>query len=787
MPSVKEPSSDCREKRIDNISPSETSAEVVIKPYEGPAGGWGSLNSVSGILRDEGLLVTGPPALLRQNKPDGFMCVSCAWAKPASYHIAEFCENGAKATAWEITSARCDPSFFAAHACTELESWSDYDLEKTGRLTHPLRWNKETDKYEPIQWERAFEEIGTELKKIDPRTAVFYASGRASLETSYMYQLFARMYGHNNLPDSSNMCHESTSVGLPESIGSPVGTAIHDDFAKTDAIFYFGHNLGVNSPRMLHDFQGVRERGVPIVTINPLRERAMERFTNPQRPLDMISMAETKISTLYLMVKAGADVAVIAGICKFVIELDDQAQAKGQPRVLDVDFIAEHTHGFEEFAHWIRAQEWTEIEECSGLPRAEIELAGNVYVGAKSTLGLYGMGITQHTRGTQTIHMIVNLLLLRGNIGKPGAGILPVRGHSNVQGQRTVGITEKPQLAPLDKLEAQYGFKAPREEGMSTVDACQAILKNEVNAFIGLGGNFVRAIPETEAMEEAWRRLPLTVQIATKLNRNHVIHGQISYVLPCLGRIEIDRQASGNQAVSMEDSTACFHGSRGFAAPASPYLLSEPKIVAELAKATLPPNPRVKWNEWVADYSAIRRAMEETWPDMFKDYNKRLFQPGGFIRPLAARSRVWETPTRKANFILPDGLVADTVTGHAQQGADVMKLITTRSNDQFNTTVYGYHDRFRGVSGTRQVLFMNEADIARLGFKPAETVMLTTAVGDGKTRQLKGLRIVPYQIARGCIATYFPEANVLIPVWHHDEKALTPAVKSVPVRVSKML
>ena len=786
MSDVKEQMGMASGETVGHVSSSEASTEVVIKPYKGPAGGWGSINSVTGILRDEGLLASGPAILLRQNKPNGFMCVSCSWAKPANHHVAEFCENGAKATAWEITDARCDPAFFATRTCKELESWSDHDLEKTGRLTHPLRWNRETDKYEPVQWETAFGEIGAALKKIDPKTAIFYASGRAALETSYMYQLFARLYGHNNLPDSSNMCHESTSVGLPESIGSPVGTVLHEDFAKTDAIFYFGHNLGVNSPRMLHDFQNVRERGVPIVTINPLRERGMERFTNPQRPLDMISMAETKISTLYLMVKAGADIAVIAGICKFMVELDDLAQAEGRPRVLDAEFIAGHTLGFDKFAAWVRCQEWAAIEEQSGLPRSEIELAGKVYAGAKAVLGLYGMGITQHTKGTQTIQMIVNMLLLRGNIGKPGAGILPVRGHSNVQGQRTVGITEKPELAPLDKLEEQYKFTAPRETGMSTVHACQAILKGGINAFIGLGGNFVRAIPETGAMEEAWRRIPLTVQIATKLNRNHVIHGEISYVLPCLGRIEIDRQASGRQAVSMEDSTACFHGSRGFAEPASPYLLSEPKIVAELAKATLTTNRYVKWDDWVADYSTIRRSMEETWPVMFKDYNERLFQPGGFVRPLAARNRVWETKTGKANFLIPDDLVADTMTKHAQEGGDVMKLITTRSNDQFNTTVYGYNDRFRGVSGTRQVLFMNEADIARFGFEPAETVMLTTAVGDGKTRELKGLRIVPYKIAQGCIATYFPEANVLIPVWHHDEKALTPAVKSVPVRISKM-
>ncbi len=758
--------------------------KVLIEPYNGPAGGWGSLKSVATVLQREGLLIDGPLALSAQNKPEGFKCVSCAWAKPADHHPAEFCENGAKATAWEITSARCEPAFFASHTCRELEAWSDHDLERQGRLTHPLRWDKASDKYVQVQWQDAFAEIGSELKKIDPRTAIFYASGRAALETSYMFQLFARMYGHNNMPDSSNMCHEGTSVGLPDSIGSGVGTVIHDDFAKTECIFYIGHNLGVTSPRMLHDFQLARERGVPIVTINPMRERGMERFTNPQRPLDMLTLAETKISTQYLLVKAGADIAALTGICKSLIEADDEAKAKGRERLLDATFIAEHTHGFEPFADWLRRQKWAEIEQQSGLTRPELEEAAKTYANAKAVLGLYGMGVTQHTKGTQTVQMIANFLLLRGNIGKPGAGICPVRGHSNVQGQRTVGVTEKPELAPLDEFEEQYGFKAPREKGMATIEACEGILKGEVKAFIGLGGNFVRAIPETAAMKAAWKRLPLTVQIATKLNRNHVIHGEVSYILPCLGRIEIDRQSSGKQAVSMEDSTAYFHGSRGYAEPASSHLLSEPKIIAELAKATLPLNPKVKWDGWVSDYATIRDSMEETWPKMFEDYNKKLWTPGGFARPVAARKRQWETKTGKANFFVPDKLVSDTIS-EAREAPDVMRLITTRSNDQFNTTIYGYSDRFRGVEGTREVVFMHEKDIARLGFMAAETVTLATLAEDGVKRELKGLRIVPYGIAQGCIATYFPECNVLVPMWHRDERSLTPAVKSVPVRVLK--
>jgi molybdopterin-dependent oxidoreductase alpha subunit len=485
-----------------------------------------------------------------------------------------------------------------------------------------------------------------------------------------------------------------------------------------------------------------------------------------------------------MLVKAGADIAALTGICKSLVEMDDKAKEAGTARVLDTAFIAEHTHGIDAFITWLKSKDWGEIELQCGLKQAEMEAAARTYARAKSAVALYGMGITQHTRGTETIQMIINMLLLRGNMGRPGAGILPVRGHSNVQGQRTVGITEKPELAPLDVLERQYGFTAPREKGMATVEACEAIMKDEVKAFVALGGNFIRAIPETAKMEAAWRRLPLTVQIATKLNRNHVIHGEVSYLLPCLGRIEIDRQGSGTQAVSMEDSTAHFHGSRGYAEPASPHLLSEPKIVAELAKATLPPNPKVNWDGWVNDYSTIRTSMEVTWPEMFKDYNKRLWTPGGFERPLGARTRKWATKTGKANFLVPRDLVSD-VFSEARERPDVMRLITLRSNDQFNTTVYGYSDRFRGVEGTRQVVFMNDRDMARLGFKRDELVTLSTVAGDNVPRELKGLRIVSYPIADGCIATYFPECNVLVPMWHHDEKSLTPASKSIPVRMVK--
>jgi molybdopterin-dependent oxidoreductase alpha subunit len=780
------------------------------KQYTGPAGGWGSAKSVAEILFREGVTIGGPFLLSHQNKPDGYMCVSCAWAKPAKAHPLEFCENGAKATAWEVASKRADRTFFDTHTLTELESWRDHDLEEAGRLTHPMRWDAARDKYVAVTWQDAFDDIGRRLGAIRPEQAEFYTSGRASLETAYMYQLFARIYGSNNLPDCSNMCHESSSVGLPESIGASVGTAVLSDFQNTDCIFYIAQNVGTSAPRLLHDLQDAVDRGVKIVAINPLRERGLERFVNPQAPTQMLTGKETQIASSYYQVKNGGDIAALFGICKVLIEADDTLQREGvslvsgndgkpadptdaavvafaasmaaadKKHVLDHDFIQKHTAGFEEFASTARGHCWSDLEEVSGLTRAQMVEAAKTYAMSDAVMMVYGMGLTQHVNGVENVHMVVNLALLRGNIGKPGANICAVRGHSNVQGQRTVGITEKPGLAPLDKLSELYDFEPPRWTGHTTVDACEAMLKGEVKSFVSLGGNFLRAVPETDAIEEAWRQIPLTVNIATKLNRSHVVHGQVAYLLPCLGRLEIDEQASGTQAVSIESSVAHFHGSRGRAKPASRELLSEPAIVAGIAKAALQGKGRVDWDGWVADYSAIRDAIETTYPETFKQFNKKLFQPGGFPRPLPARERKWVTHNKKANFITPPRLFADF---KLKPGVEVLNLATLRSNDQFNTTIYGYSDRFRGIEGTRRVLFMNEADISRLGFEEGDPADLVTALNDGKVRTVGGLRIVSYDIPQGCCATYYPEANPLFPLSHHDPKAKTPGYKLLPVHV----
>jgi molybdopterin-dependent oxidoreductase alpha subunit len=748
--------------------------------YQHASGGWGSVKAVAGALIQEKASVETSRVLLHQNKPDGFMCVGCSWAKPAHPHRFEFCESGAKATAWDTTSRRVDLDFFQQHTLAELEHWHDQALENAGRLCAPMRWDKALDQYVEVSWEQAFAEIGRELRAMKPDEAVFYTSGRASLETAYMYQLFARMYGTNNLPDSSNMCHESTSVALTEAIGVGVSTITLDDFRHTDLMFFFGQNVGTNSPRMLHDLQEARERGVPIITFNPIREPGLVSFVNPQSAKQMLTPGATQISTQYHQLKAGGDSAAILGICKAVIDADDYAQATGAARILDVDFIAQHTHGFDEFANYVRNARWDEIESRCALPRAALTAAADEYMQARAVIIHFGMGLTQHRMGVQNVRMIVNLLLLRGNIGKPGAGPSPIRGHSNVQGQRTVGVTEKPELAPLDKLAEQYRFEPPRTQGMATVDACQGVIDGKVRAVFQLGGNLVRSVPDRYAIEPAWRKLRLTVNIATKLNRSHLVHGDVSYLLPCLSRIEIDERLGKPQAVSMEDSTGCMHGSHGVTRPASDRLLSEQAIVAGIAKATLDASS-VNWDAWSNDYALVRDAIAETYPDIFHDFNARMWVPGGFHRPLPARERKWKTKSGKAEFMVPETLDENPDMPERQPGD--LRLFTLRSDSQFNTTIYTHNDRFRGVYGSRMVLLMNQQDIDQHGLAADSEVSLEAVSPDGVKRQVDGFRIIPFDLPAGCVAGYYPECNPLIPLSHHAKESKVPAAKAIPVRI----
>ena len=747
--------------------------------YDGPSGGFGSLKGVARIFGKEWATPMALETLARQNKPGGFMCVSCAWTKPEHSHPAEFCENGAKATLWELTTRTCTPAFFEQHSVTELRRWSDYDLEQAGRLTHPMRYDRATDHYVSVSWDEAFSAIGAELRSLDPKSTVFYASGRASLETSYLYALFARLYGHNNLPDSSNMCHETTSVGLKKVTGSPVGTCQLKDFDLCDAIFFFGQNTGTNSPRFLHTLKSAVERGCKIVTFNPVREKGLLEFVDPQNPVQMVTQKPTQISSLYYQVKPGGDIAAIMGMIKHVLAVEDRLMAEQQRHVIDHDFIDQHTQGFEALVEKVRATGWDEIEQESGLSRADLEIAGQIYCDAEKVIGIYGMGVTQHVHGSQTIGMLVNLLLLRGNIGVDGAGISPVRGHSNVQGQRTVGISEKPELVPYDRLRAIFDFEPPPETGVNTVEACEGMIDGSIKAFVGLGGNFVRAIPERDKMEAAWTKMRLTVQIATKLNRSHLVNGEIAYLLPCLGRTEEDMQASGPQVVTMEDSLSMIHGSVGKRKPASEHLLSELAIVAGMAKATLPPRPSVKWDEWVTDYSKVRALIEATYPEKFKDFEARKFTPGGFFKGNAARERIWKTQSGKAEFTTPTTLTSMGVPDKPGR----YRLITMRSNDQFNTTIYGYSDRLRGIEGTRDVLLMSPREILAAGLSEGQIVGLASDADDGVERRVDGLTVTPFDLPDGCVGAYYPEMNPLIPLWYHDKLSKTPAAKGVPVRI----
>ncbi|KAA9005628.1 FdhF/YdeP family oxidoreductase [Histidinibacterium aquaticum] len=741
--------------------------------YDAPAGGWGSLKGIASVARHTQVSSDALKALWRQNKPGGVMCTGCAWAKPANHETVEFCENGAKATIWELTRARCTPEVLAAHSLEELRSWPDHDLEQLGRLTHPMRYDPESDTYVAVSWEEAFAGIGAELKSIDPADSVFYSSGHAGLEAAFLYQLFARAYGHNNLPQSSNMCHETTSVGLKQLIGSPVGTCVLPDFEDCDAILFFGQNTGTNSPRFMRTLKNAVDRGCRIVTFNPVRERGLVEFVDPQHLSAMATGSGTRISEHYFQVRPGGDVAVLAGMIKLVLE----AEAEAPGTVLDQDFIDAETAGFEEMAATVSAMSWEDIEEASGLDREMITTAAEVYLGAKKVIAIYGMGLTQHVGGFDNLGMLVNLLLLRGNIGRSGAGISPVRGHSNVQGQRTVGVAEKPGLVPLDKLEELFGITCPREEGMNAVHASQAILEGRAKAMILLGGNLVRALPDSARMEGAWGALDLTVYIATKLNRSHLTPGRASYILPCLGRLDEDMQATGRQAVTIEDSLSHIHGSVGAATPASEHLLSEVAIVGGLAKAVLEPNPKLAWDDWTGDYGLVRDLIEAVYPGDFRDFNARMFEPGGFYRGNPARERDWQTEGGRAWFTAPSGISA---LG-ARPGEGQMTLVTLRSNDQFNTTIYGYEDRLRGLSGARDVVLINPDEMARRGLSEGQRVDLACAVEDGVERVVRGLAVTPFDLPAGCVAGYYPELNPLVPVDYCETRSGTPAYKGTPV------
>ena len=754
-----------------------------IAPYGGAAGGWGALKAVADAIRGQMSVKQDVIALFKVNQPQGFDCPGCAWPDPQHASSFEFCENGAKAVSWEATSKRTTPEFFAAHTVTELWQRSALHLEGEGRLTHPMKYDAATDTYQPIEWETAFKEIGEHLRSYDdPDSVEFYTSGRASNEAAFLWQLFAREYGTNNFPDCSNMCHEPTSVGLPESIGVGKGTVELEDFDHCDLVLCIGHNPGTNHPRMLGTLREVSKRGATIVAINPLRERGLERFTSPQSPIEMLSLSSTELASTYYKVRVGGDAAMLKGVMKILLTMHQEALSKGEPGVIDEDFIAQHTEGFDALKADLEGTDWNHILKVSGMAREEIQHIARLYASAERTIICYGMGITQHQYGTQNVQQIANLLLLRGNIGKPGAGICPLRGHSNVQGDRTVGITEIPPQSLLDNLEKVFGFRPPQKHGHGAIQAIQAMRDGKAKALLCLGGNLAEAISDPQVTFPAMRNLDLVVHMATKLNRSHLLLGKHNYLLPVLGRTETDIQATGAQSVTVEDSMSMVHASRGSLEPASPHLKSEPALVAALAQATLPDSV-VDWRAMVADYSRIRDAIEAVFP-AFENFNERVKKPGGFRLHNAASERVWNTPSGRAQFKVMQGINEDPRSLKCHD----LVLTTLRSHDQYNTTLYGLNDRYRGVTGRRDVLFINAEEAEKRELRVGDRVDLIALAPDGNptSRQMKNLTIVIIDMAPGSVGAYYPEANVMVPLDSHDTQSGIPAYKSIPVSMTRV-
>ncbi|WP_313086106.1 FdhF/YdeP family oxidoreductase [Pseudomonas sp.] len=753
------------------------------RPYRGAAAGWGALRSVASVCLDSKQPLKNLRALLKTNQNGGFDCPGCAWGDSPEDGAVKFCENGAKAVNWEATSRRVDAAFFARYSLAQLRQQSDYWLEYQGRLTQPMRYDAASDHYRPIDWDQAFALIADHLHALEsPEQAEFYTSGRTSNEAAYLYQLFVRAYGSNNFPDCSNMCHEASGVALGESIGIGKGSVTFADFAQADALFVLGQNPGTNHPRMLEPLREAVARGAQVVCFNPLKERGLERFQHPQHALEMLANGSAPLSTAYFRPALGGDMAALRGIAKLLLFWEREAQASGGPAVFDHAFIEAHTSGLERYLAVLDATRWETIEQQSGLGLAELEEAARIYRDAERVIVCWAMGITQHRHSVATIQEITNLLLLRGNLGKPGAGLCPVRGHSNVQGDRTMGIHERPSAALLDALERRFGFPVPRQPGHNVVEAIDAMLDGRARVFIGLGGNFAQATPDSHRTHQALQRCDLTVQISTKLNRSHLTVGRDALILPCLGRTDIDRQAGRPQAVTVEDSFSMIHASHGQLEPISPLLRSEPAIVAGIAQATLGSRP-VDWYALVSDYAGIRRLIAETIPG-FADFEQRLQQPGGFHLDNPVASRRWQTRSGRATFIanaLPDGLFGDALAADGAQPDLILQ--TLRSHDQYNTTVYGLDDRYRGVKGQRRVLFANLEDIRRLGFEPGQRVDIESLWNDGFRRQVRGFTLLAFDIPPGQAAAYYPETNPLVPLGSHGLRSYTPTSKSIAIRL----
>jgi molybdopterin-dependent oxidoreductase alpha subunit len=709
--------------------------------------------------------------LLKVNQKDGFDCPSCAWPDPdGKRNVAEFCENGAKAVAWEATTKRLTPELFARHSVSELLTQRDVWLEELGRITHPMIRRRGSDHYEPIAWDDAFELIGEELRSLaSPDEAAFYTSGRASNEAAFLYGLFARQFGTNNLPDCSNMCHESSGAGLSEVIGLGKATIRIDDFSHADSIFVIGQNPGTCHPRMLTELQKAARNGCKIVSVNPLIEAGLMRFKNPQEPLHML-VPGTEMACLFLTVRINGDVALLKGIMKEMLEEDERSGEK----VLAHDFIEHHTEGFDAFARDLRQESWDRIVESSGLTRDLIHQAARIAMASERMICSWAMGITQHKNGVANVQSIVNFALLRGQIGRRGAGVCPVRGHSNVQGDRTVGIWEKMSPEFLKALGKEFHFSPPEKHGFDTVRTIEAMHKGNVKVFVALGGNFLAATPDTNYTSEALARCRLTVQISTKLNRAHLITGEQALILPCLGRTEQDFQSSAQQFLSVEDTTGVVHMSRGVLRPASEHLRSEPAIVAGIARATLKEKTTVDWSGLIENYDRIREHIEHVVPG-FTQYNARVRQLGGFYLPNDPYQGKFNTPSKRAKFTV------HPIPEHKLLDGQLL-LMTIRSHDQFNTTIYSENDRYRGISQGRRVVFLNAQDMTRLHLEKDQWVDLISHF-ELESRRAERFKVVPYNIPPGCAAAYYPETNVLVPIRHTADGSNQPVSKSIVISV----
>ncbi len=756
----------------ESLNPGHDYPDLEVSPPEDWAVGLPAIyHSMEPAIVQLGLTRTAK-LMTSMNQKDGFDCMSCAWPDPDKRKALEFCENGARAVTWEATPVTVPTSFWAENSVSDLLTKSEYWLGMQGRLTEPVYKPAGSDHYEPISWDKAFSLLGERLRGLDsPDKAVFYTSGRTANETAFVYQLFARAYGTNNLPDCSNMCHESTSLALGEVIGIGKSTIAYDDFERADLIIILGQNPGTNHPRMLTALEDAKKNGAKIVAVNPLPEAGLMRYKNPQKVRGIIGRGTT-LADQFLQIRSGGDMALLQALSKRVLD----AEAANPGTVLDHDFLAKHSSGLAEFTAHLAGLDEAEVLAATGLDAGEIDELAARYLASDRVIISWAMGLTQHRNSVATLKEVINLLLLRGNIGKPGAGASPIRGHSNVQGDRTMGIWEQVTPAFLDAIEAEFGFSPPRPHGMDALKSIAAMQKGEVSVFFALGGNFVAALSDTEATEAAMRGCDLTVQVSTKLNRSHAVIGSEALILPTLGRTEFDLQKSGPQFLSVEDTVCAVHATHGSVPPVAPGLLSEVSIVTRMAVAALGDSGPIDWNGMEADYDLIREHISRVVPG-FEDFNEKVRRSSGFILPNGPRdARSFDTETGKA-------MITVNALEPLERPEGRLILQTLRSHDQFNTTIYSLNDRYRGIKNGRDVVFVNPEDLTELGLEDGQRVDIVSEWAGEPDRYLRNYRVVSYPTAKGCAAAYFPEANVLVPLASAAIGSNTPVSKAVIVRL----